>query len=320
MRFLLQALKEDTISTVGGIDDNDTSFSLTAGNFSNTTGTQRAIFLLDYDVAAKREYVTAAISGSSISSVVRAKYGTSAVAHAQNAKVLMVFTTGHWDYLSNATQDGWVDALETWTYASATTFTVAGTDLTTILSAGDKLRVKQGGSYKYFVIVSVAFSTNTTVTVDGRGTYTLANAAITDNYYSKAETPNGFDLITRQLGYAESTSNQTGITTEVDLTNLTTTVVVPTGKRIRITAFVLVSNNGTAGRTTVFIKEGSTYLQSVSAYNAIASAQATCFGAVVLTPSAGSHTYKLSAEANAGTTNTGGSATTPQFILVEVLN
>lgn len=194
MKYPLQNYAFDTIATVGGIDDNDTSFTLGSGNFDNTTGTQKAVIILDYDVEAKREIVTCTISGTSVSGLTRALGDTSAVAHAQNANIFIAFTSLHYNWLANAIQDGWVDALETWTYASATTFTVAA-DITTILDKGDKIRLKQGGGYKYFYVLSVSYSNpNTTVTVTGGSDYSLANSAITDNYYSKAETPNGFPI------------------------------------------------------------------------------------------------------------------------------
>ena len=89
--------------------------------------------------------------------------------------------------------DGWTDdTANTWTYASATTFTLAGIDRTAVFTTGTRLRLKQGGAYKYFVVVSSAFSTDTTVTVTGGSDYTLANASITDNYYSYQGNPQGW--------------------------------------------------------------------------------------------------------------------------------
>lgn len=85
--------------------------------------------------------------------------------------------------------DGWITANEAWTTASTTTITVP-TDATTKYSIGDKIRLKQGGAYKYFYIVGVAA---TTLTITGGSSYTLTHpAAITDNYYSKVSTPVGF--------------------------------------------------------------------------------------------------------------------------------
>lgn len=99
----------------------------------------------------------------------------------------------NWDYYSNFlnTMDGWVEPDETWTYASATTFTVSG-DLTARYSVGDKIRLTQTTA-KYFYVAGVSFGSGvTTLTVNGGAAYSLANAAITSPSYSKMKTPNGF--------------------------------------------------------------------------------------------------------------------------------
>lgn len=89
------------------------------------------------------------------------------------------------------TWDGWQDANETWTYASATTFTVAGVDVTAKYHVGTKLKLTQT-SAKYFYVTAVSFSTDTTVTVTGGSDYTLANAAITNPFFSYMVNPQGF--------------------------------------------------------------------------------------------------------------------------------
>jgi len=90
-------------------------------------------------------------------------------------------------YLGN----GWVEADETWTYASATTFTISG-DKRGKYQVYDKIKLTQTTD-KYFNIIAVSYSSpNTTITVDGLGIYTLANATITSPYFSKVETPQGF--------------------------------------------------------------------------------------------------------------------------------
>jgi len=87
---------------------------------------------------------------------------------------------------------GWRLDTDAWTYASATSFTIAAKDVTGEFPVGAKIRLKQGAGYKYFYVTSSSFSTNTTVNVTGGSDYTVANAGITDNYYSYAETPVGF--------------------------------------------------------------------------------------------------------------------------------
>jgi len=85
----------------------------------------------------------------------------------------------------------WTSADETWTYASATTFTVSG-DRTTKYQRGDRIMLTQT-TVKYFVVTNVAYwAPNTTVTITGGTDYTLANAVISSNYYSKQLSPQGY--------------------------------------------------------------------------------------------------------------------------------
>ena len=87
--------------------------------------------------------------------------------------------------------DGWIDANETWTYASATSFTISG-DLTGKYQKGDKIKLTQT-TVKYFYVVSVSYSApNTTITITSGTGYTLVSAAISANFYSKVENPQGF--------------------------------------------------------------------------------------------------------------------------------
>jgi hypothetical protein len=90
------------------------------------------------------------------------------------------------------TGDGWLTSGETWTYASATTFTVWG-DVTSKYQRGDRIKLTQSSTVKYFNVLKVAYATGTTtITISGGTDYTLANSAITLNYYSKAVSPQGW--------------------------------------------------------------------------------------------------------------------------------
>ena len=94
--------------------------------------------------------------------------------------------------------DGWISAGETWTYASADdptfTFTVAA-DVTTKYSVGMKIKLTQG-TVKYFIITAVSTYSggNTTITVYGGTDYDLANATISNPYYSPVKCPYGFPM------------------------------------------------------------------------------------------------------------------------------
>lgn len=93
------------------------------------------------------------------------------------------------DTILSYIQTGWTPAGETWTYASATTFTVSG-DQTDKYTKGAKLKLTNSTT-KYFYVVSSSYSSpNTTVTVTGESD--LASGSITSPYYSYADVPQGF--------------------------------------------------------------------------------------------------------------------------------
>ncbi|MBM3283375.1 hypothetical protein FJY90_03925 [Candidatus Gottesmanbacteria bacterium] len=87
--------------------------------------------------------------------------------------------------------DGWTYDTATWTYASATTFTVSG-DVTATFQKGTKIKLTQTTA-KYFYVTSSSYSApNTTVTVTGGADYSIANATITSPAYSSVDNPQGF--------------------------------------------------------------------------------------------------------------------------------
>lgn len=128
----------------------------------------------------------------------------------------------------------------------------------------------------------------------------------------------GGALGTLSGGYAQVTASQTPITAEVDLTGLTVTVTTVASRRYRITACVSVAGTDT-NTLAVAIKEGATKLQDVSITLGATAQQDTLSGFVVLTPSAGAHTYKLTMRRaiGAGTSTMFAAADTPAFILIE---
>ena len=88
-------------------------------------------------------------------------------------------------------QLGWLKSRVAWTYASATTFTCPG-DYTLVFHKGTKLYWTQTTA-KYAYVQSVSYSApNTTVTINGGSSYTVANAAVVSPYYSYADRPQGF--------------------------------------------------------------------------------------------------------------------------------
>ena len=88
---------------------------------------------------------------------------------------------------------------DVWTQASSNSVTTPG-DLTGTYWPGMRVVLKQG-TLKYFVILSVVYSSpNTTITLDGFGIYTLTSAPITAHIDSTEYAPKGFpypDLATQ---------------------------------------------------------------------------------------------------------------------------
>lgn len=89
--------------------------------------------------------------------------------------------------MNSILNDGWTPVSGTWTYASATTITVpSGAD--TKYAVGNKVKLTQSGSVKYFYIVAV---TSTLLTITGGSDYTLTNTTISNAYTSNADSPVG---------------------------------------------------------------------------------------------------------------------------------
>lgn len=125
----------------------------------------------------------------------------------------------------------------------------------------------------------------------------------------------------RDLGYASRTSDQTLITAEVDLTSLSVAVTVDTSRRVRVTADLMVTSTVATDHVAAYIKEGSTYLQQRQVSIGRANSGESLQMSVILTPSAGAHTYKLALARVAGTGNVSSlaAATYPASIYVEDL-
>ena len=120
-----------------------------------------------------------------------------------------------------------------------------------------------------------------------------------------------------QLGYAEKTAtDQTGITALTDLTGLSVTVTVGTGRRIRVTGYLIAQQITNTGTVELHIREGSTTLER-SVDTVAAGSFLTCRPTLITSPSAGVHTYKLSLTSSAASVGTAYTGTGPAYILVE---
>jgi hypothetical protein len=121
------------------------------------------------------------------------------------------------------------------------------------------------------------------------------------------------------LGYAEVTANQTGITTEVDLTSLTVTVTVGPARRIMVTGSTYLLSTVLSDRMAMAIYEGAGQLQIANVYASTSTDGYIAERSVILTPSSGAHTYKLTARRVTGTgsVTSQAAATFPAWILVQ---
>lgn len=135
--------------------------------------------------------------------------------------------------------DGWITPDETWTYASASTFTVAG-DQTAKYTAGTRLKFTQT-TVKYAVVISSAYTSSTLVTIAVNTDYTIANAAITDNYYSYAANPQGYP---NSFAYTTTVTCPSG-TAPTYTTNTGRFSIV--GNRVSGSTVLSNSSGGTAG-------------------------------------------------------------------------
>lgn len=102
---------------------------------------------------------------------------------------------------------GWFADTNTWTYASASSFTVSG-DFTSVFQPGTLVSCAQTGRL-FFVVTSSSFaSSTTTVNITGGSDYTLANATITSPLYSYSSNPQGwpgwFNWSPTIVGFASS--------------------------------------------------------------------------------------------------------------------
>lgn len=146
--------------------------------------------------------VTAAsTSATTLTVVERGAENTTAAAHSSGADVNAVLTKSaieeKFSQAAGAATGWFDDSGETWTYASGSgggtaTFTVNG-DKTATFSPGTRVKLTQSATVKYFVVASSAVAAGTTtVTITAGSDYTLANSAISANFYSYASAPQGY--------------------------------------------------------------------------------------------------------------------------------
>lgn len=122
-----------------------------------------------------------------------------------------------------------------------------------------------------------------------------------------------------KIGYAQAVANQAGITAQVDMTNLSIFVTAEASRRIRITGRIYPQSTVANDVVLLTIHEGATQLQQNTLVLDTANQSQGMTAEVVITPSSGSHTYKLTIMRLVGTgsVTNAAAATFPSFVLVE---
>ena len=137
--------------------------------------------------------------------------------------------------------DGWMPVSESWSYASATTITVPS-GAASRFQKGDKLKLTNNSTTKYFYIVGVA---DTVLTVTGGSDYTVHDSAISNIYVSRADRPFGFPVV---FSYTPVVTAPGGTAP---------TFATATGKfsmgngRVFVSIYLVNTSGGTAGATAV---------------------------------------------------------------------
>src|SRR3979409_856868 len=109
------------------------------------------------------------------------------------------------------------------------------------------------------------------------------------------------------IGYAQATSNYASVTSTItDIPGLSVSVVVPEGRRIRVTGYLpTMGQAGAVIMDLLLLMDGAQIQVAESGV-----AQAISFVAIaVVTPSAGLHTFKAQARAQSGTSTITAGAT-----------
>lgn len=119
--------------------------------------------------------------------------------------------------------------------------------------------------------------------------------------------------------YAQITANSTAVTATTDVDGLAVTVTLLEGRRYRVSGVVNLRSTSANDRCGALIREGETTLYVSQVTVTAANTGFGCPLSVILTPSAGSHTYKIAIYRVAGSGNVSvmGAAIYPSYIMVE---
>lgn len=125
------------------------------------------------------------------------------------------------------------------------------------------------------------------------------------------------DPNSRTIGYRQYHLAQGGITA-ADLVGLNATVIVPAGRRIKITAAVTFSQNTSNNFGEISLYEGATRLAFASSSIPTTTGNATATVTRYIYPTTGAHTYKVNLVFYSGAGQTVNTSNNPQYMLIEL--
>jgi len=187
---------EANINTVAGIAANVTS---TAGNETNINSvvanatninTVAGISANINSVAGNTTNINAAVTNAA-DITATADNGVDISFVADNLTEISAAASALAALDTATTADGWTASSDTWVYVDANTFKIVGVDRSSQFPVGAKIQLTNPAA-KYRYVASVAFSTDTTVSLLNNAGTALANSAITLPKYSYQDTPAGF--------------------------------------------------------------------------------------------------------------------------------
>ena len=176
------------------------------------------------------------------------------------------------------------------------------------------------GLLEYAEVLSVSFSTNTTVNVRVPDSSILpTTGGVSAVAYSSQNNPFGLPYFSKVL---VSTMNMASFafTSATDYLGMTLTYTLPANVKIRLRANAGGQCVTASNYITVSILEGATGLSRTRAFAGSGNERVQTFPEYTVVPTAGSHTYKLQLDSSTGgSSSTGSSSVEPHYFTMELV-
>lgn len=325
----------------GGISSGATSCTITAATGWPDGSPGGFYVVVDPGQATEEKILCSTRSSTTVNFTTRGADGTSAAAHTSGAVIYPCIAAVDLDeanlavskLIGLATAVGQIPVVDnTNSFAMVQAKTSGqllqgnGTTVASVAVSGDAT-LASGGA----LTIAANAVTNAKLAGMTRGTVKVGNSggAASDlalGTSGQVLTSNGTDVAwgtastVGTLGYTQVTADQTvNASTITDLTSLTSTVTVGASRRVRISGYANVQQSANASVVSFYIYEGSS-LVATSSQSVTASYALLVQVAAILTPSTGSHTYKLRLQTSSGSVTMKADAAVsygPAWILVE---